>query len=297
MFTENLSTLKINKLTQAQYQREANAGRIDANALYLTPDESNNWENIQNKPFYTETVGSEEKFNITTEVGVDNYSATGATIELLDANHSYVVIFDGVRYKVERKAYTVDVSTTNQRIFYYLGNNSISDNMSENTGEPFFIEQIDRDNLAGTEAHLAIKISDSSVQHSIILAIEEEKVHQIEEKYVPSSMVLLWRNPNPDTTSIASPWTIPLDLTKYDGISVLYRNIASTGTAFLNTGYMPKDYKGIMSYITTSDGTRYSREFCATNDGVVFQNGKKNSSNSTDGCLPIEIYGMRVSGY
>lgn len=37
MNTENLSTLKIHKLTQEQYDRELAAGRIDANALYLTP--------------------------------------------------------------------------------------------------------------------------------------------------------------------------------------------------------------------------------------------------------------------
>ena len=40
MNTENLSTLKIHKLTQAQYEREKEAGRIDENALYLTPDDS-----------------------------------------------------------------------------------------------------------------------------------------------------------------------------------------------------------------------------------------------------------------
>ena len=39
MITENLSTLKIHKLSQAQYDRELAAGRIDENALYLTPDE------------------------------------------------------------------------------------------------------------------------------------------------------------------------------------------------------------------------------------------------------------------
>lgn len=38
MITENLSTLKINHLTQEQYEREKNAGRIDENALYLTPE-------------------------------------------------------------------------------------------------------------------------------------------------------------------------------------------------------------------------------------------------------------------
>jgi hypothetical protein len=39
MITENLSTLKIHKLTQSQYDREVEAGNIEENALYLTPDE------------------------------------------------------------------------------------------------------------------------------------------------------------------------------------------------------------------------------------------------------------------
>lgn len=39
MLMENLSTLKIHKLTNAQYERELEAGNIDENALYLTPDE------------------------------------------------------------------------------------------------------------------------------------------------------------------------------------------------------------------------------------------------------------------
>lgn len=39
MITENLSTLKIHKLTQAQYERELAAGNIDESALYLTPEE------------------------------------------------------------------------------------------------------------------------------------------------------------------------------------------------------------------------------------------------------------------
>lgn len=38
MITENLPTLKIHKLTLDQYERERQAGRLDPNALYLTPD-------------------------------------------------------------------------------------------------------------------------------------------------------------------------------------------------------------------------------------------------------------------
>lgn len=40
MIVENLQTLKIHKLTEAQYQRTLSEGNIDPNALYLTPDES-----------------------------------------------------------------------------------------------------------------------------------------------------------------------------------------------------------------------------------------------------------------
>lgn len=39
MKTENVSTLKIHKLTQEQYDRELATGNIDETALYLTPDE------------------------------------------------------------------------------------------------------------------------------------------------------------------------------------------------------------------------------------------------------------------
>lgn len=38
MITENLSTLKLHKLTQEQYNRELSTGNIDKNAFYLTPD-------------------------------------------------------------------------------------------------------------------------------------------------------------------------------------------------------------------------------------------------------------------
>lgn len=38
MKTENLSTLKIHKLSQAQYERELAAGNIDKSAIYLTPE-------------------------------------------------------------------------------------------------------------------------------------------------------------------------------------------------------------------------------------------------------------------
>ena len=50
MITENLSTLKIHKLTQAQYDREFEAGNIDESALYLTPDEMPTAEEVGARP-------------------------------------------------------------------------------------------------------------------------------------------------------------------------------------------------------------------------------------------------------
>lgn len=38
MITENVSTLKINKLTQTQYDREIESGNVEENALYLIPE-------------------------------------------------------------------------------------------------------------------------------------------------------------------------------------------------------------------------------------------------------------------
>lgn len=44
MRTENISTLKINKLTQEQYDRAVEAGNIEETALYFTPDDFNEEE-------------------------------------------------------------------------------------------------------------------------------------------------------------------------------------------------------------------------------------------------------------
>ena len=59
MITENLSTLKIHKLTKEQYDRELAAGRIDPSALYLTPDEDtsgvSSWNDLTDNPFYSKS--------------------------------------------------------------------------------------------------------------------------------------------------------------------------------------------------------------------------------------------------
>lgn len=58
MITENLSTLKIHKLTQEQYDRELAAGRIDENALYLTPDEGTDLNGYATEGYVDSAVGA-----------------------------------------------------------------------------------------------------------------------------------------------------------------------------------------------------------------------------------------------
>jgi hypothetical protein len=52
LITENLSTLKIHKLTQEQYDRALASGNIDANALYLTPEDSPDWNASEGEDGY-----------------------------------------------------------------------------------------------------------------------------------------------------------------------------------------------------------------------------------------------------
>lgn len=89
LITENLSTLKIHKLTQEQYDRELAAGRIDANALYLTPDEKApqpNWSQndtsaldyIKNRTHYIEVDqdGSETVHKLDEKYIPDSFAKT-----------------------------------------------------------------------------------------------------------------------------------------------------------------------------------------------------------------------------
>lgn len=60
MITENLFTLKIHKLTQEQYERELNAGRIDENAIYLTPDEETDLSEYATQEYVDEALAGKQ---------------------------------------------------------------------------------------------------------------------------------------------------------------------------------------------------------------------------------------------
>lgn len=76
MKTENLSTLKIHKLSQEQYDRELAAGRIDENAIYLTPDDGVDVDNII-KEVQQATSNYSYGLDFTLNDDGESYSVTG----------------------------------------------------------------------------------------------------------------------------------------------------------------------------------------------------------------------------
>lgn len=86
MITENLSTLKIHKLTKAQYERELAAGNIDANALYLTP--------------------KADKEHVHMVVDIADLSATATELNYMDG------VTSNVQTQLDSKANAADIATT-----------------------------------------------------------------------------------------------------------------------------------------------------------------------------------------
>lgn len=91
MITENLSTLKINKLTQEQYEAALAAGTINENELYMTPDDneldttqflrvSDEGSAVDEIPINADTLGGKtaSDFVQSTDV-VDSLTSTDAT--------------------------------------------------------------------------------------------------------------------------------------------------------------------------------------------------------------------------
>ena len=73
MNIQNIDNLKIHKLSKAQYERELAAGRIDPNALYLTPDEPIN--NATTTESGLMSAEDKEKLD-SIETGANNYTYT-----------------------------------------------------------------------------------------------------------------------------------------------------------------------------------------------------------------------------
>lgn len=95
MITENLSTLKIHKLTQEQYDRALAAGTLEDNALYLTPDDDSNQyatvEQLNEKADKTLRVTLSENDGVYTA----NYKAS-EIIEHINNGGDTLLIYEGL---------------------------------------------------------------------------------------------------------------------------------------------------------------------------------------------------------
>lgn len=96
MITENLSTLKIHNLTKEQYERELAAGRIDENALYLTPHEETDLNEYVTRKYVDEVLegkanashGEHVTFSSTAPV-MDGTASVGSASTVARSDHKH----------------------------------------------------------------------------------------------------------------------------------------------------------------------------------------------------------------
>lgn len=114
MITTNLSTFKINKLTQAQYDTAVENGNIDENALYLTPEEDDINADSKNTWYGTcSTAASTTDKVVTTSTG--DFSLTVGNIVYVLFTYasasSSTLNVDGTGAIIIKSAGTTNVTT------------------------------------------------------------------------------------------------------------------------------------------------------------------------------------------
>lgn len=175
MITENLSTLKIHKLTQSQYDRELSNNNLDENALYLTPDDS-----VSKDEFNSHTtdknihITSEERENWNNAEENQNafsYVAVGDTY--VEANSATDIISfsqgDNITLDVDENNNNITVSvpdgSTEQKGVVLLSDEHTSDS-SETAATSYALNQVF--NIAESANELVAELSDTKadVEHT-----------------------------------------------------------------------------------------------------------------------------------
>lgn len=150
MITENLSTLKIHKLTQEQYERELAAGRLDENAIYLTPEEVVDMSKYATVEQLNSKADSVHKHNISDITNFpSSLPANGGNADTVDGKHAseFAMTSDitNVRELISTNTENIDA------LEELVGNTSVSEQIStairENvsswnnlTDKPFYME-------------------------------------------------------------------------------------------------------------------------------------------------------------
>ena len=197
MITNNLSTLKIHKLTQEQYDRELEAGRIDPSAIYLTPDDNatvgcgatpdwnendhNSSSYIKNRPFYAEyfegnmPLVDKQSVSIGEDVKYKELSSNMNTSFIV--GNTYIVTFNGVEYECVAWKSNSDSDSC------IIGNGNIYGGAGMGGNEPFSCDSYDNGDVylnVSTAGIYTISISGNG---------SGEYIHKIDAKYLPEELM------------------------------------------------------------------------------------------------------------
>ena len=311
MITENLSTLKIHKLTQSQYERELAAGNIDEGALYLTPDIT--VDSINGKTgdvtltasdvgaatsshthgvntggigrttltsgYYlagngTSPVMMKSPVQVLTDIG-----ALGNSGNQTLTNGSFQIVDPnnsgyhiGITRTADSKNYEIAIApTASVGNFYYYQNGTLVNALQLYPTYTSFKQPVSV-TAGGTGANNA----DDALANLGGIKI-----------------VKLWENASP-TSSFAAQ-TVSLNLSGYDGVFVTAKFQTNGTDVKASTGFIAKGLKGcILVTNGTTDSLRY-RSFDVSETGVVFSAGKQisNSNETTGAAIPVYIYGVK----
>ena len=188
MRTENLSTLKIHKLTQAQYDRELEAGRIDATALYLTPDEDSqsDWNASYGEPGHVlNRTHWEEAPVVTTWVVLnesnlafeDGMSSVSGSFNFVDGAEC-IVLWDSVEYRSVCQRDLIDGLEV-----FVLGNPMLvsQDENAIDNGQPFGIGYIP---MYETISLMSTNASQNSHTVKLTCSLTTQEIHKLDNKYI-----------------------------------------------------------------------------------------------------------------
>lgn len=188
MRTENLSTLKIHKLTRAQYDRELEAGRIDATALYLTPDEDSqsDWNASYGEPGHVlNRTHWEEAPVVTTWVVLnesnlafeDGMSSVSGSFNFVDGAEC-IILWDGVEYRSVCQRDLIDGLEV-----FVLGNPMLvsQDENAIDNGQPFGIGYIP---MYETISLMSTNASQNSHTVKLTCSLTTQEIHKLDNKYI-----------------------------------------------------------------------------------------------------------------
>ena len=103
--------------------------------------------------------------------------------------------------------------------------------------------------------------------------------------------VKLWKNASISSSFPAQ--TIALDLSGYNGVSILYYVDATTNVHRI-TGRVGKNQNGCMWFVTASNGYRLHRVFAVSDTGITFNEATNTGNVAVDKvCIPHVIYGIK----